>query len=266
MEDDEQFDREFYDMDEGGAVDVDRAQFFHPGEGAAGGTAGKLQEQLDAELTRRQIQKLSARRMQAMEDNNKWEERQLIDSGVVSRMKVDTDFSDDTEVRVHLVLHDAKPPFLDGRFVFTKLMDPVCPVRDPTSDMAVIARNGSLLVREVREKREREKSARSATQLAGTTLGDIMGIKKEENPDDQAPQPAESSDPVAGPQPKSISQYGAFADKKLEAQSQFAKTHTLSEQRKLLPIYGCRRDLLQIVSDNQVAVIVGATGSGNYNF
>lgn len=45
---------------------------------------------------------------------------------------------------------DTKPPFLDGRIVFTKQQDPVMPLKDPTSDMAIIAKKGSHLVREVR--------------------------------------------------------------------------------------------------------------------
>jgi hypothetical protein len=34
--------------------------------------------------------------------------------------EVDTDFDHDSDVRVLLLVHDTKPPFLDGRFLFTK--------------------------------------------------------------------------------------------------------------------------------------------------
>ena len=43
------------------------------------------------------------------------------------------------------MVHDTKPPFLDGRLIFTKQMEPVMPIRDATSDMAVIARKGSMV-------------------------------------------------------------------------------------------------------------------------
>ncbi len=33
---------------------------------------------------------------------------------------MDTDFTNDDDVRVILIVHDTKPPFLDGRTVFTK--------------------------------------------------------------------------------------------------------------------------------------------------
>jgi hypothetical protein len=62
----------------------------------------------------------------------------------------DLDFDADADVRTVLVVHDTMPPFLDGRVRFTKQADLVLPLRDPTSDMAVISRNGSHLVRPLR--------------------------------------------------------------------------------------------------------------------
>lgn len=73
---------------------------------------------------------------------------------------------------------DTKPPFLDGRVVYTKQAEPVMPVKDPTSDMALIARKGSALVREVREKQSMNKSRQRFWELAGSKLGDILGVAK----------------------------------------------------------------------------------------
>jgi pre-mRNA-splicing factor ATP-dependent RNA helicase DHX38/PRP16 len=61
----------------------------------------------------------------------------MLRSGVVSQISVDTDFDDDQEARVQLLIHNAKPPFLDGRIVFTKQQEAVLSVKDPTSDLAV---------------------------------------------------------------------------------------------------------------------------------
>ena len=38
------------------------------------------------------------------------------------------------EERVNLLVHDIKPPFLDGRIVFTKQLTTVSVVKDQTSD------------------------------------------------------------------------------------------------------------------------------------
>ena len=46
--------------------------------------------------------------------------------------------------------------------------------------MAVVARKGSAVVRAQREQKERKKAQKKHWELAGTKLGDIMGIEKKE--------------------------------------------------------------------------------------
>lgn len=77
-----------------------------------------------------------------------------------------------------MLVTDTKPPFLDGRVVYTKQAEPVMPLKDPTSDMAIISRKGSALVREIREKQSSNKSRQRFWELAGSKLGDILGVEK----------------------------------------------------------------------------------------
>jgi pre-mRNA-splicing factor ATP-dependent RNA helicase DHX38/PRP16 len=70
----------------------------------------------------------------------------MLVSGAVQRIEADTDFDDDVESKVQLMVHNVSPPFLDGRVSFTKQLAPVLPVKDPTSDMAVIAKKVVLFV------------------------------------------------------------------------------------------------------------------------
>lgn len=44
----------------------------------------------------------------------------MLTSGVVHRIEVDEDFEEDNSAKVHLLVHNLVPPFLDGRIVFTK--------------------------------------------------------------------------------------------------------------------------------------------------
>lgn len=104
----------------------------------------------------------------------------MVTSGVATRKEIDLDFEDESESTVHVMVHDLKPPFLDGRTVFTKQLDPINPIRDPTSDMAVFSKKGSALVKEKREQAERAKAAAKLASLGGTALGNIMGVKDEE--------------------------------------------------------------------------------------
>jgi hypothetical protein len=104
----------------------------------------------------------------------------MLTSGVATRKEVDLDFEDESESTVHVMVHDIKPPFLDGKTIFTKQLEPINPIRDPTSDMAIFSKKGSALVKEKREQAERAKAAAKLASLGGTQLGNIMGVKDEE--------------------------------------------------------------------------------------
>ncbi|KAJ6573855.1 pre-mRNA splicing factor [Mycena vulgaris] len=133
-----------------------------------------------AEIATKQVRKISARQAQYNADNDLWEANRMLTSGVATRKAVDMDFEDESESTVHVMVHDLKPPFLDGRTVFTKQLAPINPIRDPTSDMAVFSKKGSALVKEKREQAERAKAAAKLAALGGTALGNIMGVKDEE--------------------------------------------------------------------------------------
>ncbi|CAB4063508.1 DHX38 [Lepeophtheirus salmonis] len=158
-------------------------------------------------------------------------------SGAVTRTDFDEDFEEISEAKVHLLVHNIIPPFLDGRIVFTKQQEPVVPLKDPTSDMAVVSKKGSHLVRVHRTK-----------------MGNILGVKKE---DDREDKNADDELDFKGSQ--------KFADHmkvNQESKSHFSKSKTLKQQREFLPIFAVRQQLLNIIRDNSVIIIVGETGSG----
>ena len=64
--------------------------------------------------------------------------------------------------------------------MFTRQVEPVVPVKDPTSDLAILSRKGSQLVRRYREEKERRKAQSKHWELAGTKLGNILGVKAKE--------------------------------------------------------------------------------------
>lgn len=53
----------------------------------------------------------------------------MLRSGVVEKTSFDEDFEEENEARVHLLVHNIVPPFLDGRIVFTKQPEPVIPIK-----------------------------------------------------------------------------------------------------------------------------------------
>ena len=53
----------------------------------------------------------------------------MLTSGVVQRTEFEEDFDESDEAKVHLLVHNIVPPFLDGRIVFTKQPEPVVPLK-----------------------------------------------------------------------------------------------------------------------------------------
>lgn len=249
-EDSTALDRDWYAGDEFGHIFGDET---HNPFGGVGNTWADQQKEA-ALAEKKNSKRVSARAAQKQRDVDAWETNRMLTSGVAQRRDYDGDFeADDDGTRVHLLVHDLKPPFLDGRTVFTKQLDPVPAVRDPQSDMAVFSRKGSKVVREKRQQKERQKQAQEATNMAGTALGNLMGITEDEG-DSAAAVPGEE-----------IHKGGSrFAEhlKKSDSQSAFSKSKTLREQREYLPAFAVREELLRVIRDNQVVVVVGQTGSG----
>lgn len=213
----------------------------------------------DAEISKKQVRRISARQAQYNADNDLWEANRMLTSGVATRKEVDLDFEDESESTVHVMVHDIKPPFLDGKTIFTKQLEPINPIRDPTSDMAIFSKKGSALVKEKREQAERAKAAAKLASLGGTQLGNIMGVKDEEA----------EAEALAEVKAKSGEKEDYKGDSKFASHlkastgvSSFAKNRTLKEQREYLPAFACRDELLKVIRENQVVIVVGETGSG----
>ncbi|CAF1647858.1 unnamed protein product, partial [Adineta ricciae] len=202
-------------------------------------------------LELRKKKRMSAQQRQINQDIERWEENRMVRSGVVRKVNVDEGFDDEGESRVHLLVTNLVPPFLDGRIRFTRQFEPVIPVKDPTSDMAIICRKGCQSVRKYREQKER-RLAQEKFELGGTKLGNILGIKRRDVKDDQS----EDVDY------KKSQKFAEHMQDQMEAVSDFARKKTIDEQRKYLPIYAIRADLLKIIRENSIIICVGETGSG----
>lgn len=249
-------DRDWY----GGDDDLGGHTFGDDSHNPFGDESSWAAQEREAAMVEKKISQMSkgmnARQIQKQKDVDAWETNRMLTSGVAQRRDLGQDFEDDMEVnRVHLLVHDLRPPFLDGRTVFTKQLDPIPAVRDAQSDMAVFSRKGSKVVMERRHQRERARQAQQATNVAGTALGNLMGVK-EEDTDSALPIAAEDTDK------KDNSNKFSEHMKKNEGASNFSQNKSLREQREYLPAFAVREDLLRVIRDNQVIIVVGETGSG----
>ncbi|XP_055615824.1 pre-mRNA-splicing factor ATP-dependent RNA helicase PRP16 isoform X2 [Toxorhynchites rutilus septentrionalis] len=239
-------DREWYSIGEG--YDEDNNPF--------SGTSSEYLQKREEQLEQRRIKRMSAQQRQINKDNELWEKNRLLTSGVVMSINFNEDFDEEAVERVHLLVHHTVPPFLDGRIVFTKQPEPVIPVKDPQSDMAMTARKGSELVRKYREQKERRKAQKKHWELGGTKLGNIMGVAKKQD-DDDAKFDAETDTADYRKGQKFAEHMQAQDD-----DAEFTKKRPIYEQRRSLPVFAVRQDLLNVIRENSVVIIVGETGSG----
>jgi pre-mRNA-splicing factor ATP-dependent RNA helicase DHX38/PRP16 len=171
------------------------------------------------------------KKLERMQDNDKWEINRMISSGTI-KVHNSGFLEKDEEDRVILMVHNIKPPFLDGSIVFTTQLETIQVVKAPNSDIAVLARKGSAVVRVVREKNEKSKMRDKFWDISGSTLGQILGMKREEKQEDE----------------ESVSDYRADSQYAknmtgFEAVSDFARSKTVKEQREYLPIFSVREAL-----------------------
>jgi len=245
ISEEKRLDREWYGLDEG-------QDEYH---NAFSNVSEEYTKRKEAQMEFKRVKHLTAKQAARKKDNEMWEKNRMIRSGAVTKLDYDEDFEEEGEAKVHLLVTNIIPPFLDGRIVFTKQTEPVIPIKDPTSDMAIVSRKGSRLVRVHREQAERKKAQKKEWELAGTKLGNILGIEKTDDREDK-----DQDDRT------DFRENQKFADHmKVDQEggkTEFSKKKTIKQQREFLPVYAVRQQLLQLIRDNSVIIVVGETGSG----
>ncbi|CAL4063351.1 unnamed protein product, partial [Meganyctiphanes norvegica] len=189
---------------------------------------------------------MSAKQRQIHKDNELWETNRMLTSGVVQKIDVDEDFEEEFTNRVHILVHNIVPPFLDGRIVFTKQPEPVIPIKDSTSDMAIVSRKGSAVVKSHREQKERRKAARKEWELAGTQLGNLIGVKNEDQRDERAEGDADY---------KTGQKFAEHMKDYEDNSDEATKRSKIKKQRNSLPVFAVREELLRLIRENSVVII-----------
>ena len=261
------FDRDFYDQEEdmGTTVDDSKDPFLSDSHDVrefedalarrnGGGSAGGYGSGPNGPP--KMVSRMSAKANAVMADRNRWEEDRLLASGIMQQTNVTLarDLEAETEIRVHLMVHDTKPPFLDGRISFTKVLDPVLPVKDPTSDVAVLSRKGSKILRETKDQKDRLASLKKFWELEGSKMGDLIGVARK-----AASEEEESGD--SGSAAASYSAAGVAKDARSDDQK-MSEWKAIQEVRARLPIATCKTELMNLIRENNIVVIIGETGSG----
>ncbi len=255
--------------------------------------AGKAVEDEEGQEQGQSARRLTQRQLQIKADNEAWEANRMLTAGAVRETEGVDNLDMEENKRVQILVHDLKPPFLDGRQVFTTQMKMVGVVKDNTSDFATIAREGSATLAAYREKKDRNTNKNKFWELAGQRIGDVIGVKADEK--DNAPEVTgaqgaiatnEGAIAISGTEKKesassdsnSSTSTGKTGDEEVDYKkdagfashlksksdrvSAFSRSKTIREQREFLPVFTVRSELLQVIRDNPVVIVVGETGSG----
>lgn len=205
------------------------------------------------------------KRVTRISSPERWEIKQMISSGVIDRSEM-PDFDEETgllpkdedgEADIEIEIVEEEPPFLQGHGRALHDLSPVRIVKNPDGSLAQAAMMQSALAKERREQkmlqREQEMDSKPANQ--GRNWSDPL-------PDEQDKSYGESSKGMGMPPPQDIPEWKkhVIGGKKT---SYGKKTDmTIVEQRQSLPIFKLREDLIKAVSDNQILIVIGETGSG----
>lgn len=200
----------------------------------------------------------SAPKRRRLTSPERWEIRQLIASGAASAAdypELNQNLDDepasvaDEDIQFDVELNTEEPKFLKGQSVNSTNSNPLLIIKNPAGSMNRAALSGSKLVQQARE--ERAEIQRKADRDAAAQR--------------------DSSDPLARMRQKDSSHraqtdsvISEWRKSQLSRKIEYGKHTNMSidQQRKSLPIFGIRSDLVQAIRDNQFLVIVGETGSG----
>lgn len=183
---------------------------------------------------------------------------------------IDRDVDADHAVpRVSLVLNPSSPDFLQAYEDLDSIAaieagsrsTIVLPVKDPTSDMVVLARRGSALV-----EKHRELRTRGATQ---STRSEAQPKSAEPAPEQTGPVRPElnvRSDSTTADASIGLGNIASTGMRPLKRDSPgltaFEDQSGFAMKRRSLPVFAVKDALLSVVRENQVVIVVGETGSG----
>ena len=157
-------------------------------------------------------------------------------------------FATEEDDKVIVSVRNTLPPFLDGRTVYTQQQEAVSVVKDPTSDIAVLAKAGSAAVRRIKQEQDKSKMRDRFWEVAGSKIGEAIGVK------------GPSSNQHVEPAPDTLVSSGSqFADSIVSTST---SSRSMADGRRTLPIFQTRKDLMRVIRENQIIVVVGDTGSG----
>jgi len=202
----------------------------------------------------------------------RWEIKQLIASGAISRddypdidedynAAVNADGEIEEEEDVDIEVREDEPPFLAGQTKQSLELSPIRVVKAPDGSLNRAAIAGETLAKERRDLKQQEAHDKAAQQAAKVDLNaqwqDPMVAPDERKFASELRNARAAPSGDAVPEWKKIMQ-----GKDQQTGNQTRSSMTIKEQRESLPVFKFRKQLLEAIRANQLLIVVGDTGSG----
>ena len=216
----------------------------------------------DRELEEEQKRK---RGQKKMSDNELWEAQQLIKAGVLSVAEYPTFDSEsgmglmqdvDVEEDIEIELNEDEAAFLRGQSKKMKDLSPVRVVKNPDGTMQRAALQQAQLSKERREIKQAQ-----ANNLIDAIPKDLSKPWEDPMPDNGERHLAHEL--------KSINVIGSLELPEWKQKTKapgisygIISNKTIKEQRESLPVFRFKEALCRAIAENQILVVIGATGSG----
>ncbi|KAH9828688.1 P-loop containing nucleoside triphosphate hydrolase protein [Rhodofomes roseus] len=204
----------------------------------------------------------SAKRLTSPE---RWEIKQLISSGAIDASEypdLDEEYANPTaraevEEELDVEIREEEPPFLAGQTKKTLDLSPVKIVKAPDGSLNRAALAGTSLAKERRELRQQEAIEQADSEARDFSAPWLDPMAKEGDRVFAQDLRGNLLGQKAGEQPK-------WKEATFNKATTYGEITSLSiqDQRKSLPIYKLREQLIQAVRNHQVIIVVGDTGSG----
>ncbi|XP_035688059.1 ATP-dependent RNA helicase DHX8-like [Branchiostoma floridae] len=204
------------------------------------------------------------KKVQRISSPEKWELKQMAAANVLNPCDL-PDFDEDTGVLpkdddsdedIEIEMKEEEPAFLQGRTKQSMDLSPVRIVKNPDGSLAQAAMMQSALSKERREVKAQQRQAEEDSIPA-----DLNKHWVDPMPDVEGRQLASALRGISAfPQDMPDWKRAAFGGNK----ASYGKKTQMSiiEQRQSLPIYKLKDELVDAVTQNQILIVIGETGSG----
>ena len=206
-------------------------------------------------------EKLNLKEQEREKEQSKWELQKMGQAGLFKNSGGMANLEDDQGIM--LEVKDPNPPFLRDKKRFNKGMkDVIKTCKDPTSDMALLAKNGSDILKRIRENNDRSKIKERFWELSNQNrLGQVLNMRDHKNAGQARHQnQMESSDEEGNGKASYLDHLNKMKSSK--GASDFSKSKSLKQQREYLPVFSVRAELTTLINNNKIVIVVGETGSG----